>query len=40
VIDRGRLMDVGRHEELLSRPDPYRDAWLAQHQEQPAEAAS
>ncbi len=40
VLDRGRLVDVGRHEELLSRPGPYRDAWLAQRRERPAEAAS
>ncbi len=30
VIDGGRLVDEGTHEELVSRPGPYRDAWLAQ----------
>jgi ATP-binding cassette subfamily B protein len=36
VLDRGRLVDQGTHEELSSRPGPYRDAWLVQSQ--PAEA--
>ena len=30
VLDRGRLADVGPHEELIERPGIYRDTWLAQ----------
>ncbi len=30
VLDAGRLVDQGTHDELLSRPGAYRDAWLAQ----------
>ena len=29
-FDRGRLVDVGRHAELVERPGVYRDTWLAQ----------
>jgi len=36
VIEDGRLVDQGTHAELVARPGPYRDAWLAQT----AEAAS
>jgi len=32
VLDRGRLVDQGRHEELVERPGPYRDAWAVQSQ--------
>jgi ATP-binding cassette subfamily B protein len=32
VLDRGRLVDVGSHRELVERPGPYRDTWLAQRQ--------
>jgi ATP-binding cassette subfamily B protein len=32
VLDRGRLVDQGTHEELTSRPGPYRDAWMVQSQ--------
>jgi ATP-binding cassette subfamily B protein len=32
VLDRGRLVDCGRHGELVSRPGVYRDTWLAQRQ--------
>ncbi len=32
VLDRGRLVDAGRHEELLARPGIYRDTWLLQGQ--------
>lgn len=32
VLDGGRLVDQGNHEELASRPGPYRDAWLVQSQ--------
>jgi ATP-binding cassette subfamily B protein len=34
VLDEGRLVDQGSHEELQRRPGPYREAWIAQ---QPAE---
>jgi ABC-type transport system involved in Fe-S cluster assembly fused permease/ATPase subunit len=30
VLDEGRLVDQGRHDELLQRPGPYADAWNAQ----------
>ena len=30
VMDRGRLVDVGCHDELAERPGPYRETWLAQ----------
>ncbi len=30
VLDRGRLIDVGRHDELIERPGIYRETWLAQ----------
>ena len=30
VMQAGRLVDTGSHTELISRPGPYRDAWLAQ----------
>lgn len=36
VLDEGRLVDQGTHAELLQRPGPYRDAWLA-HQDEPAQ---
>ena len=32
VLDRGRLVDHGTHDELTSRPGPYRDAWSVQRQ--------
>jgi ATP-binding cassette subfamily B protein len=32
VLDRGRLVDQGTHEELTSRAGPYRDAWMVQSQ--------
>lgn len=38
VLDEGRLVDTGTHAELLTRPGPYRDAWLA-HQDTPDTAA-
>lgn len=31
VLDRGRLLDGGRHEELLERCATYRQLWLQQH---------
>ena len=42
VMDRGRLVDRGRHAELVERPGIYRDAWLIQSQRSAAtsEAAS
>lgn len=30
VMDRGRLIDIGRHDELVERPGIYRETWLAQ----------
>ncbi len=30
VLEEGRLVDVGSHEELVARPGPYHDAWAAQ----------
>ena len=30
VLDRGRVMDVGRHEELVGRCEVYRQLWLQQ----------
>ncbi len=30
VLERGRVMDSGTHEELLSRPGTYRDLWSVQ----------
>lgn len=32
VLDRGRLVDRGSHDELIARPGPYRDAWWVQRQ--------
>jgi ATP-binding cassette subfamily B multidrug efflux pump len=32
VLDRGRLVDQGVHEELVERSGPYRDAWTVQSQ--------
>lgn len=40
VLDEGRVIDRGTHDELASRPGPYRDAWLAWQEHDPAEAAS
>ena len=40
VLDRGRLVDHGTHDELISRPGPYRDAWWVQSQRPAEEAAS
>jgi ATP-binding cassette subfamily B protein len=39
VLDRGTLRDQGTHDELVSRPGPYRDAWLVQSQGPIAEEA-
>ena len=30
VLDKGRLVDEGHHDELVERPGIYRDTWLAQ----------
>lgn len=30
VLERGRVVDVGAHAELIARPGPYRDTWRAQ----------
>ncbi len=40
VLDGGRLVDQGRHEELIARPGIYRDTWLAQREQEPDEVAS
>jgi ATP-binding cassette subfamily B protein len=32
VLDRGRLVDRGTHDDLVARPGVYRDTWLAQRQ--------
>ncbi len=37
VLDRGRLVDEGRHEELVERPGIYRDTWHAQRNAGPLE---
>lgn len=34
VLDGGRLVDRGRHEELVARPGIYRDTWLAQREQE------
>ena len=36
VLDRGRLVDVGQHDELVERPGIYRETWLAQRAGAPA----
>ena len=38
VLDRGKLIDSGRHEELVAREGIYRDTWLAQKQAQNLES--
>jgi ATP-binding cassette subfamily B protein len=35
VLDDGRVVDVGRHAELVERPGFYRETWLAQTEEGP-----
>ncbi len=40
VLDRGRLVDCGTHDELSGRAGPYRDAWSVQSQRSPAEEAA
>ncbi len=40
VLDRGRLVDHGRHDELVERPGIYRDTWRAQRAEEPLAAAA
>jgi ATP-binding cassette subfamily B protein len=37
VLDGGRLIDSGRHGELIERPGIYRDTWLVQSQRAPSE---
>ena len=32
VVDAGEIVDIGTHEELLSRPGKYADMWAAQAQ--------
>jgi ATP-binding cassette subfamily B protein len=38
VLDAGRLVDVGTHEELTLREGPYRQAWLIQSEQLPSPA--
>ena len=40
VLDRGRLVDRGSHDELIARPGPYRDAWWVQRQGSTAAAGA
>jgi ABC-type multidrug transport system fused ATPase/permease subunit len=40
VLDRGRLVDRGSHDELIARPGPYRDAWWVQRQGSAAAAGA
>ena len=40
VFDSGALVDQGSHSELVDRPGPYRETWLAQRPEGAAEVAS
>jgi len=35
VFDEGRLLDQGSHIDLIKRPGPYRDTWLAQRPDGP-----
>ncbi|MGW1770854.1 hypothetical protein [Streptomyces sp. NPDC002104] len=30
VMDQGRIVDRGHHDQLVSRPGPYRDLWEAE----------
>ena len=39
VLDAGRLVDIGTHEELAARPGVYRDTWLVQQDEQSKDVA-
>lgn len=39
VLQEGKLIDQGTHEELLSRPGLYQECWLQQQEKQPQEAA-
>jgi ABC-type multidrug transport system fused ATPase/permease subunit len=32
VLEEGRLVDEGTHAELVARPGPYQEAWLAQRE--------
>jgi ABC-type multidrug transport system fused ATPase/permease subunit len=40
VLDGGRLIDTGRHSELVERPGIYRDTWHVQSQKPDAEGAA
>ncbi|MFV3074456.1 peptidase domain-containing ABC transporter [Niveispirillum fermenti] len=40
VMDRGRVVDIGRHDELLDRCAIYRDLWFQQNRTQPPSGAS
>jgi len=40
VLDEGRLVDSGTHEDLVARTGPYRDAWLQQSQKQRPQVVS
>ena len=39
VLDEGRLVDLGTHEDLAARPGIYRDTWLVQQDEQSKDVA-
>jgi ATP-binding cassette subfamily B protein len=39
VLERGKVHDIGRHEELLARCDIYSDQWHQQHRHIPAAAS-
>jgi ATP-binding cassette subfamily B multidrug efflux pump len=39
VLERGHLVDLGTHRELVSRPGPYRETWEAQEEGAAASAA-
>ena len=39
VLDGGRLVDRGPHDELVKRPGLYRDTWMVQSQRAPAEVS-
>ncbi len=40
VLDRGRLVDHGQHDDLVARPGIYRDTWRAQRADEPVAAAA
>lgn len=40
VLEEGKLVDQGSHEELIKRPGPYREAWLYQSESSESSKAS